>query len=103
MDSVALSNGPIHLGLDVSKNNIAVGILLWDEQAPDTEMLFNDEPSVRRLINRFVDPGGLRVCYEAGPTGFGLYRLVRSRPRRRSGTCAGPAPRWWATVPGSGT
>src|SRR6266540_2619239 len=78
MDSVALSNGPIHLGLDVSKNNIAVGILLWDEQAPDTEMLFNDEPSVRRLINRFVDPGGLRVCYEAGPTGFGLYRLVRS-------------------------
>jgi transposase len=78
MNSVALSGGPIHLGLDVSKNKIAVGILRWDEQVPDTEMLFNDEPSVRRLINRFDDPGRLRVCYEAGPTGFGLYRLLRS-------------------------
>jgi len=78
MDSVALSGGPIHLGLDVSKNRIAVGILRWDEQVPDTEMLFNDEPSVRRLINRFGDPGRLRVCYEAGPTGFGLYRLLGS-------------------------
>jgi transposase len=78
MDSVALSGGLIHLGLDVSKNKIAVGILRWDEQVPDTEMLFNDEPSVRRLINRFGDPGRLRVCYEAGPTGFGLYRLLAS-------------------------
>ena len=78
MNSVALSGGPIHLGLDVSKNKIAVGILRWDEQVPDTEMVFNDEPSVRRLINRFDDPGRLRVCYEAGPTGFGLYRLLRS-------------------------
>jgi hypothetical protein len=42
MDSVALSGGLIHLGLDVSKDKIAVGILRWDEQVPDTEMLFND-------------------------------------------------------------
>jgi transposase len=78
MDSVALSAGLIHLGLDVSKNKIAVGILRWDEQVPDIEMLVNDEPSVRRLINRFDDLGRVRVCYEAGPTGFGLYRLLRS-------------------------
>lgn len=78
MDSVALSAGLIHLGLDVSKNKIAVGILRWDEQVPDTEMLVNDEPSVRRLINRFGDLGRVRVCYEAGPTGFGLYRMLRS-------------------------
>jgi transposase len=78
MDSVVLAAGPIHLGLDVSKNKIAVGILRWDERVPDTEMIFNDEASVRRLVNRFGDPGGLRVCYEAGPTGFGLYRLLGS-------------------------
>lgn len=78
MDSVALSGGPIHLGLDVSKNKIAVGILRWDERIPDTEMLINDEASVRRLIGRFPDRGRLRVCYEAGPTGFGLHRLLRS-------------------------
>jgi transposase len=78
MNSVALSAGPIHLGLDVSKNKIAVGILRWDEQVPDTEMVFNDEASVRRLVNRFGDPRQLRTCYEAGPTGFGLHRLLRS-------------------------
>jgi hypothetical protein len=78
MNSVASSAGPIHLGLDVSKNKIAVGILRWDEQVPDTEMLFNDEAWVRRLVNRFGDPRQLRTCYEAGPAGFGLFRLLRS-------------------------
>ncbi|MDT5297762.1 MAG: transposase, partial [Mycobacterium sp.] len=34
--------------------------------------------SVRRLIGRFPDLGLLRVCYEAGPTGFWLARLLRS-------------------------
>jgi transposase len=78
MNSVALSAGPIHLGLDTSKNKIAVGILRPDESVPDTEVIFNDEASVRRLVDRFADRGLLRVCYEAGPTGFGLYRLLRS-------------------------
>jgi transposase len=76
--SVALSTGPIHLGLDTSKNTIAVGILRADEISPDVEKIFNDEPSIRRLIARFDDPGRLRVCYEAGPIGFGLYRLLTS-------------------------
>jgi transposase len=75
--SVARCTGPIHLGLDVSKDKIAVGVLRWDEQVPDTEVLVNDEVSVRRLVDRFPDRGQLRVCYEAGPTGFGLYRLLR--------------------------
>jgi transposase len=78
MTSVAPSAGPIHVGLDTSKNAILVGILRSDEVSPDTEKIFNDEASVRRLIDRFDDRGQLRVCYEAGPTGFGLYRLLRS-------------------------
>jgi len=78
MDSVALSAGLIHLGLDTSKDTIAVAILRWDEQVPDVEKIFNDEASIRRLIARFPDRGQLRVCYEAGPTGFGLCRLLTS-------------------------
>lgn len=78
MNSVAVAVGPIHLGLDTSKNKIAVGILRWGEQVPDTEVIFNDEASVRRLIDRFGDRSQLRVCYEAGPTGFGLHRLLTS-------------------------
>ncbi len=76
--SVSLSAGPIHLGLDVSKNKFAVGILRWGEQVPDVETIINDEASVRRLIDRFPDRSQLRVCYEAGPTGFGLHRLLTS-------------------------
>jgi transposase len=64
--------------LDTSKNKIAVGVLRWGEQVPDVETIFNDEVSIRRLIDRFDDRGQLRVCYEAGPTGFGLHRLLTS-------------------------
>ncbi len=78
MTSVALPAGPIHLGLDTSKDAILVGILRPDEVSPDAEKIFNDEGSIRRLIDRFGDRGQLRVCYEAGPTGFGLHRLLTS-------------------------
>jgi hypothetical protein len=50
--SVARDAGRIHLGLDTSKNSIAVGILRPDEVSPDAEKIFNDEASVRRLIDR---------------------------------------------------
>src|SRR5712691_2095166 len=76
--SFARSSGPIHLGLDTSKNSILVGVLRPDEVSPDAEKIFNDEASVRRLVDRFADRSALRVCYEAGPTGFGLYRLLCS-------------------------
>jgi transposase len=78
MNSVALSTGPIHLGLDTSKDKIAVAVLRWGEQVPDIDVIFNDEASVCRLIARFPEPDRLRVCYEAGPTGFGLHRLLTS-------------------------
>jgi transposase len=78
MSSFALPAGPIHLGMDVSKDKIAVGILRWEQQVPDVEVIFNDESSVRRLVGRFDDPRQLRSCYEAGPTGFGLHRLLTS-------------------------
>ena len=69
---------PIFLGLDVSKASIAVGILRPDEVVPDAEMIAHDEASIRRLIGRFPDPRELRACYEAGPTGYELYRLLTS-------------------------
>jgi transposase len=67
---------PIHLGLDVHKDTISVGILRPDQQVPDVERITHDEPSVRRLVGRFNDPRRLRACYEAGPTGFELARLL---------------------------
>ena len=75
MASIARS-APIHLGLDVHKDTISVGILPADQQVPDVERIAHDEASIRRLVGRFPDPRMLRACYEAGPTGFGLARLL---------------------------
>jgi transposase len=79
MDSMTQIDGPIHLGLDVAKNAIVVGVLLPGREGVDVDRIAHDEVSVRRLVDRFADHRpGLRTCYEAGPTGFGLYRLLRS-------------------------
>ena len=67
---------PIHLGLDVHKDTISVGILDPDQQIPDVERITHDEASVRRLVARFPDRARLRACYKAGPTGFELARLL---------------------------
>jgi len=62
--------------MDVHKDSISVGILNPGHERPDVERIFHDEESVRRLIGRFPERGLLRVCYEAGPTGFDLARLL---------------------------
>jgi len=67
----------VFLGLDVHKDSISVGVLNPGHETPDVEKIFHDEESVRRLIGRFGEPGLLRVCYEAGPTGYDLARLLR--------------------------
>jgi transposase len=68
--------GPIHLGLDVHKDTISVAILAPDRDGPDVERIPHDEASVRRLVGRLGDPRWLRACYEAGPTGYELARLL---------------------------
>jgi hypothetical protein len=38
-----------------------------------------DEASMRRVVKRLADKHErIMFCYEAGPTGYGLYRLIRS-------------------------
>jgi hypothetical protein len=69
---------PIHLGLDVHKDTISVAILTHDRDGPDVERITHDEASIRRLVSRFPDPRRLRACYEAGPTGYELARLLAS-------------------------
>jgi transposase len=69
---------PTHLGLDVHKDTISVAILTHDRDAPDVERITHDEASIRRLVGRFPEPRLLRACYEAGPTGYELARLLHS-------------------------
>ncbi|MGH7862378.1 MAG: IS110 family transposase [Candidatus Dormibacteraceae bacterium] len=64
--------------MDVHKDSISVGVLNPGHERPDVEKIFHDEESVRRLIDRFDDRSLLRSCYEAGPTGYDLARLLKS-------------------------
>ena len=77
MSSVS-HRGFTHLGLDVAKDSIAVAVLAPDRDRAPVEEIFHDEVSVRRLIDRFDDHSTLWACYEAGPTGYELYRLLSS-------------------------
>lgn len=68
----------VHLGLDVHKDSISAAILNPGQESPDCEKIFHDEESVRRLIGRLPEPRLVRACYEAGPTGYDLARLLQS-------------------------
>ena len=50
--------GLTHLGLDVSKDSIVVGILCPGQESVEVEKIFHDEESVRRLVRRFRNPEG---------------------------------------------
>src|SRR5258708_5977059 len=78
MPGVTPAAGLIHLGMDTSKNTIVVGVLMPGEEVPVIDRIWNEEGSVRHLIGRLGDPAGLRACYEAGPCGFELHRLLAS-------------------------
>lgn len=63
------------VGLDVHANTIAVAVA----DAGSTEVRFfgtiqNRFDHVQRLIKKLGGPDGLKACYEAGPTGYRLYR-----------------------------
>ena len=63
------------IGLDVHKDSISAGILEPGVEQPAFDKIFHDEPSIRRLMGRH-DAATLKVCYEAGPSGYGLARLL---------------------------
>lgn len=66
-----------YVGLDVSKKKIAVAIADEGRKEPRyLGMIPNTPEDVRKLIKKLGEPESLQVCYEAGPTGYGLYRLL---------------------------
>src|ERR1700686_337408 len=64
------------IGLDVHRDSITSAVLKPDSDLPVVDRWFHDEPSVRRFLGTLRDPSHLRLCYEAGPTGYELARLL---------------------------
>jgi transposase len=65
----------VSVGLDVHKASIRLAAVSADELL-DERTLPYDHAAVERALSRWP---GARVCYEAGPTGFGLYRHLAGR------------------------
>ena len=69
----------VFVGIDVSKSRHSVAIA---EDGRGGEVRFYgeieaDEAAVRKLVRRLATRASrLTFCYEAGPTGYGLYRLI---------------------------
>src|SRR5712664_816752 len=78
MSSVPSAAELIHLGMDTSMKEIVAGVLRPGEEMPVVDRIPNDEESIRRLIGRFPDRRLLSACYEAGPGGYELHRLLTS-------------------------
>ncbi len=74
------THGTIYVGIDVSKDKLAVAIA-GGERGDEVLSLgtFENTPaSVDKLLKKLSGRGDISACYEAGPTGYGLYRQVRA-------------------------
>jgi len=61
------------IGLDVHAETIAVAVAEPGGEVRSLGSIPNRAESVRRLVGKLGKPERLRVCYEAGPTGYVLY------------------------------
>ena len=68
------------VGLDVHKESIAVGVAQHDgSEARYVTTLGHDVVRLLKLLRGYGEPSTVRVVYEAGPTGYGLYRVLKAK------------------------
>ena len=74
------SNAPadvrLWVSLDVHKLSIVAATLPPTGGQPEVCQIETTRVAVRRFIERLGGPRGLAVCYEAGPGGFDLLRVL---------------------------
>ena len=66
------------VGLDVSKEKIAVAVADQDASPRFCGVIPNTREAIRKQLRRLGESHELRVCYEAGVTGYGLSRFLQT-------------------------
>jgi transposase len=69
----------VYVGLDVHKDSIVMAVAREGREAAENwKTIPNDGVRLRKALKMLLHDGEvLKVCYEAGPTGFGLCRSLR--------------------------
>src|SRR5579884_1676464 len=74
------SNAPadvrLWVSLDVHKLSIVAATLPPAGGQPEVHQIETTRVAIRRFVDRLGGPEGLAVCYEAGPGGFALLRVL---------------------------
>jgi transposase len=68
-----------YVGMDVHKDTITLAVYLGDEQSYCAQKTIpNDKAAIRKHLKKISSLGNIRCCYEAGFSGFELYRFIDS-------------------------
>lgn len=74
--SIAPSDVRLWVSIDQHKLSIVAATLPPSGGQPELHRIETTERAIRRFVDRLGGPDGLAVCYEAGPGGFELLRLL---------------------------
>tara|TARA_R110002072_G_scaffold241027_8_gene399688 strand:- start:41539 stop:42645 length:1107 start_codon:yes stop_codon:yes gene_type:complete len=67
-----------YVGLDVHKDSISIAVAVEGrDPAQQLSRIPNDPTRLLKQLDRLGPRGQLQVCYEAGPTGYGLSRELK--------------------------
>ena len=71
-----MEKGTTYVALDDSKRKVVVAILRPGATEPEQRELPKEPHLIRRLFQRLAREGRVRACYEAGVSGYDLYRQI---------------------------
>lgn len=73
-----MSEGSTYVGLDVHQETIVAAVLRPGRKSAEITKFANDQAAVKRFVRKLRSgaKGAVVACYEAGPTGFALKRLL---------------------------
>jgi len=74
--SLQPADARMFVALDVHKLSIVAAMLPPAGGQPEVARVETTEKAIRRFVKKLGGPRGLAVCYEAGPGGFALWRLL---------------------------